>query len=223
MKKIRFIIIASVSFFVVSCGQITEEKGTLTDELVLKYIKIYKNLREKAPSILENLNENGETAEAGKDGFSDFEDIIKDGGIKDFSEFVKLNAKIGAIFSILQATKGMDKAQDLQNSSSKMMSDGEKFIQEQLNNPDVPEETKAELRKALEELKKGSQQLDNSYNKNRKIAEFVMENVKKITGTIVNKKDIEIVKKHETEIFEAYTGFSQPFENDVKMEFNIND
>ena len=50
-----------------------------------------------------------------------------------------------------------------------------------------------------------------------KWANLVMDNVGKVTGLIVNEKDVEVVKKHESEIYEAYTGFPQPAGADGKL------
>ncbi len=213
MKKLILFLLCFI-FIGSSCKQFASEKGTLTDEKVKKYIKIYKKLREQAPEILENLNKKGESAESGKESFKSFEKIIKEGGLKDFKEFVVLNAKIGAIFSLSQAVRSMENVENIEKSSQKMFSNGQKIIQEQLDDPDVPEETKIELRKTLKELKKSSSEITTSYVNKKKLAEFVMEKAEKISGYIVDKNDIEVIKRHEEEIYEAYTGFPRPEEFD---------
>ncbi|MCF6365877.1 MAG: hypothetical protein L3J35_06695 [Bacteroidales bacterium] len=208
MKKAIFISVISVVLF--SCVQVTGEKGTITDEQVVNYLKAYKKLKEKAPDILRNINENVNGSNAGKMGFNSFESIIKESDIESYAEFVRLNAKIGSVFSILQASRGMNQQQNLQESSQEMFSDGYRFIEEQLNDPDIPEETKAELRITLEELKKGSNELKEEYESNKVIADWVFEKAKKVTGLIVNEADIDVIQAHEEEIFEAYTGFPRP-------------
>ena len=46
------------SALIISCTQITGEKGTLTNEQVENYIKAYTKLKEVAPDILIDINEN---------------------------------------------------------------------------------------------------------------------------------------------------------------------
>ncbi len=174
-------------------------------------------MKEQAPGVLQKLNEEGNTEVAGQAGFNDFEKIIKEGGLGNFPDFVRLNAKIGGVFSIMQANKGMETAKNLEESGQSMFSDGMRVIQEQLDDPNVPEETKVELRTALEELKGGAKELKDTYTGNLEWANLVMEQANKLSGLIVNKKDIEVIKKHEAEIFEAYTGFPEPVGNDGKL------
>ena len=51
-----------------------------------------------------------------------------------------------------------------------------------------------------------------------------MKSVDKISGLIVSKDDIKVVKKYEDEIMEAYTGFQMPKLPDGKFpELNLGD
>ena len=206
----NFIIISIIFFIFFSCSQITGEKGTITDEQVENYLKAYKKLRETAPDILKGINENSDESKAGKEGYKTFEDIIKESGIESYAEFVRLNAKIGSVFSILQASRGTDQQANLQESSQEMFSDSYRFIEEQLNDPEVPKETKVELRKTLEELKKDSEELKETYESNKVIADWVLDKANKISGLLVNEADIEAIQTHEEDIFEAYAGFPRP-------------
>jgi len=198
------------SALIISCTQITGEKGTLTNEQVENYIKAYTKLKEVAPDILIDINENSDESKVGKDGFDSIEKIIKDCGIESYAEFVRLNAKIGTVFSILQAHRGMDQQANLQESGQDMFNDSYRLIEEQLNDPEVPEETKEELRKTLEELKQSSNELKESYESNKIIADWVMGKVQKISGLLVNEADVEVIQSYEDEIFKAYTGFPRP-------------
>ena len=207
MKKIIVLLLAFLTFY--SCGKVTE-KGTLTDQKVLNYIEVYKKLKANAPAILEHLNKNGDSELAGKEGFAGFEEIVQSEGLANYPEFVILNAKIGGVFGMIQATKGMETSSNLHDSGQQMFEDSKKIIQEQLDDPNVPEESKVELRKTLAEIDENSKILSNEYEKNSAWANYVLKYAEKITGLIVNEKDIEIVKKYEDEIFEAYTGFTPP-------------
>ena len=208
MKKLLSISIVFLIIF--SCSQITGEKGTITDEQVENYLKAYKMLREKAPDILQGINENSNQTKADKKGYNTIEGIIKESGIESYAEFVRLNAKIGSVFSILQANRGMNQQANLQESGQDMFNDSYRFIEEQLDDPEVPEETKVELRKTMEELKKDSKELKETYESNKVIADWVMDKANKISGLLVNEADIKVIQAHEEEIFEAYTGFPRP-------------
>lgn len=191
------------------CGPVTE-KGTLTDEKIMQYLAAYKNLKEKAPEMLEKYNTSNQSVSAGQEGFNDFESAIKEGGLSGYPEFVMLNAKIGSVFGIIQASKSMNQFETMKAEGQTMLDDGRAALEEQLSNPDVPEAAKEELRKSLEKLNQADKDIDAEYDNNSKWANFVMENANKITGMIVNEQDIELVKKHEAAIFEAYTGFAPP-------------
>jgi len=208
MKKT--LILVMIAMIILSCTQITGEKGTITDEQVENYLKAYKKLREIAPDILKDINENSDQSKAGKDGYNSVEEAIKESGIESYAEFVRLNAKIGTVFSMLQANRGMESQENLQNSGQEMFDDSYRYIEEQLNDPEVPEETKVELRKTLEELKQNSKELKESYESNKIIADWVLDKAQKIQGLLVNEADIEVIQAHEEEIFEAYTGFPRP-------------
>lgn len=208
MKKI--IIAGIITLFIFSCSQITGEKGTITNEQVENYLEAYKNLREKAPEILKDINENSDQSKAGKEGYDSVERIIQESGLESYAQFVRLNAKIGTIFSMLQAHKGLNSQENLYESGQDMFDDSNRFIEEQLNDPEVPEETKVELRKTLEELKQNSNELKESYVSNKAIADWVMNKAEKIQGLLVNESDIEVIQHYEEDIFEAYTGFPRP-------------
>jgi len=217
MKTAKSLLFLFIIFFLASCSQVTGEKGTLTDRKIQSYIKAYKGLKEAAPGMLKNLNENGETADAGKAGFADFEEIIKDAGMEDYPDFVRTNAKIGVIFSLIEANKGMNRSSNLERSGKEMIDDGVAFIETQLADPNVPEETKVELRKQIEEMKANKQKLTDTYAKNTKIANMVLDQVQKIQGMIVNEADIDAVQRHHADLFEAYTGFPEPAGMDGKL------
>ena len=164
----------------------------LTDEIVVKYCDTYKKLKAGGPAMLEQLNKNGGNPQASKDQFSNFENSIKEGGFSSYSEFVMANAKIGWAFSISQATGFQDQMQTME-------SDGEKQIEEALKNPNLPEETRKELEKSLITIRE-------SYAKNTKWANVSLDLVKRI----VSDDDLKIVKRHEKELLEAFTGVSMP-------------
>lgn len=117
--------------------------------------------------------------------------MIKEAGFKDYFEFVKVNAKIAWAWNVSQGELEIERFKG-------MTDNGVKQMDEAIANPDVPEETKAELRKARQEI------LDNwAHNKSMRIfpwALFVL---------FTNRHDLEIIKRHQKELMEAYTGIPQ--------------
>lgn len=217
MKTIKTLLaLFTISVFF-SCTEIIGEKGTLTDQKIQNYIRAYKGLKENAPKILTNLNQNGETIAAGQIGFLEFEKIIKDAGMEDYPDFVRTNAKIGVIFSLIEANKGMERSENLEESSKDMIDDAIVFIQTQIDNPDVPEETKADLRQQIKEHKANKKLITETYSKNTEIANLVIKQVEKIRGMLVNPSDIEAVQRNHTDLFEAFTGFPEPAGMDGKL------
>ena len=214
-SKITFLLVTIMLFF--SCSEIIGEKGTLTDQKIQNYIKAYKRLRENAPKILANLNQNGETIDASSMGFLEFEKIIKDAGMEGYPDFVRTNAKIGVAFSLIEAHKGVNRADNLRESGKEMINDAIAFMQKQIDNPDVPEETKEELRQQIEEHKKNKKLLVKTYSDNTEIANLVIKQVEKIRGMVVNQSDVEAVERNHADLYEAFTGFPEPPGMDGKL------
>ncbi len=208
MKTVFSLVIATI-FLVTACG-VVKKGDPLTDAQVLAYIKVYTELRKAGPSFLEKINQDPENPLNGQAGFNDFEKIIKQNGLKDYQEFVILNAKIGALFSIMQGEQAMSMYENMTESGSAMMDAGIAGFQKIIDNPDMPEETKQSARESIEELRKGKNDINDNWAKNKPWADFVLDKTKKISGLIVHDQDIQMVKKYEKEIMEAYTGFPMP-------------
>jgi len=219
MKQISFWITIVILFFITSCKTQKMAIGIrLTDENVAQYIRAYTSLRKKAPHILEAINNDPNNSRTAINQYQSIEGTIKESGLKDYPMFVLLNAKIGSVFSLLQAEKGMDRFANLNSSSNVMLDDGIAEIERLLNDPVVPEDSKADLRQTLAELKAGKNELNTEYSHNKKIADWVIDKTTKITGLIVNKNEIEVVKRNEKAIMKAYVGFPLPYEFDGTME-----
>lgn len=186
-----------------SCSGLPREDVSLDNDKMVAYIKSYKELIQKAPVLLTLVNTGDINNQ--KQEFSELEGILEENGLS-YHEFIIINAKIGAIYSIIQAQDFMSKMEDIQSQSQKSIDDGILQIQEAIDDPDVPVETKTELRKNIKELKDSKKLLKNEYHKNEKWANLVLDKTRNITNQIVNKKDVELVERYLDEISEAYTG-----------------
>ena len=162
--------------------------GDLNDETVLKYTKVVKELHKLGPSIPEKIAGREGDPEVGEEVFSQIEKIIKDGGFKDYTEFVKVNAKVAWAWNVSQGEKGI---QDIQT----MKDIGVSKIKEALANPNIPEETKVELRKTLAET-------ESNWEKNKYYADMTLNFVKPFT----NKNDLDVINRHYKDLMEGFTG-----------------
>lgn len=162
--------------------------GDLNDETVLKYIKVVRELHKLGPSIPEKIAGREGDPEVGEEVFSQIEKIIKDGGFKDYTEFVKVNAKVAWAWNVSQGEKGI---QDFQT----MKDIGVSKIKEALANPNIPEETKVELRKTLAET-------ESNWKKNKYYADMTLNFVKPFT----NKSDLDFINRHYKDLMEGFTG-----------------
>jgi hypothetical protein len=204
-KNILYILIFSITIFS-SCNNTSAKKEDgLTTAKIEAYLDSYKDLREKAPELLANAN-NGNPLDQ-QAGFNSFETVLKKHGLT-YKEFVILNAKIGAIFSIQQAENFMGEMEEMKTAGMQQMDAGAQQIQASLNDPNVPEEAKKELRKSLAEMKAAKSTINNDYDKNKGWADLVMDKAKTVTNVFLSKEDIELVKQYSPKITEAYTGMA---------------
>jgi len=203
MHRFYQIFAIAIIGFITSCSGIPGENVALDSQKMEAYINSYREIRQNAPDYLSKVN-TGDINEQ-KQGFSDIEKVLESNGLT-YMEFVKINAKVGAIFSIIQAENFMSKMEDLESWGENSIDEGVKLMQESIDDPDVPEETKEELRKSIKELEASKKELKVEYSKNEKWANLVLDKTKKITNLKVEEKDVEIVEQYIDEITEVYTG-----------------
>jgi hypothetical protein len=206
-KNILFILILSITIFSSCNNNSTKKEEGLTVAKIEAYLDSYKDLHEQAPELLAKAN-NGVSLDQQK-GFNDFEAILKKHRLT-YKEFVILNAKIGAIYSIQQGENFMGELEEMKTAGMEQMDAGALQIQASLDDPNVPEEAKKELRKTLEEMKAAKSTINNDYDKNKGWADAVMDKAKSVTNIFVSKEDIELVKQYSAKITEAYTGGMAP-------------
>jgi len=198
------------------CEPVKKANVKLTDENVSNYIEAYKELREKLPSILVEINKTNDKENFPTDFYEQFNEIIKKHGIDSYSEFVMLNAKTGAIFSIIQGEAGMGKIKNQNINGQQVIDDGIKLIEEELKNPNLPDETRKQLESQIKELRAQKRQSQGEWSKNEKWAMWTLEKVKKVSNIVVDSTDIEVIKRHELELMEAYAGRTIPINFNVK-------
>ncbi|NJO90411.1 MAG: hypothetical protein HC831_16750 [Chloroflexia bacterium] len=202
----KYIIILSL-WGLIACAGVQHKNIELTDKKIKAYLYSYKELKNVAPDILEKVN-TGETNEL-LNGFKQFENILSNNNLS-YSDFIIINAKVGAIYSILQAESFITNMDTLQAWGQNSLNDGIKQMQELINDPEVPKETKEELREKIKELEASKKSIQQDYSSNKIIAKSVLKRTKAISNTIINEGDIQIVEKYFDEISEAYTGGTIP-------------
>jgi len=84
----------------------------------------------------------------------------------------------------------------------------ENNFSEILNNPDIPESTKIEIRKSFAEsrqnFEKQMQEINREKEKNKRVSKSVLE----VTSKFSSDSDKQLVRKNYTQIKEALTGVS---------------
>jgi hypothetical protein len=220
MKILKLFLILSF-FFISSCSNWFSNQS-LTEDDVKNYINVYKELRAKAPEILEVVNQNPKNADIGLEQYKKIENIIKDGGFESYYNFVFVNSKIGLIFSLMQGQKGLSIYANTMTTSDSIFNDMIDMLQQQVDDPNTNTETRIEFKRQIQELKQ--QRLNNQllYEKNEKWAKLIFNAAKKIENMYVSESDIKLVEKYEQEIWVTYTGFPVPALPDGKFpEINL--
>ena len=167
---LAFIVVMAVA----SCSKIG---AGITDADVLHYIAASKNLKVAGPLIAAQAKKG-----AALSGQPLVEDAVRRAGFKSYAEFVVVNGKIAWAFGNGQAAGAMA-------STAHDVSEGEKTLQQNIADPNVPEAAKVEMRKALV-------QMQADYSKNKGYAHVAMN----VSDALTNKDDVAVVMKHKAEL-----------------------
>lgn len=159
-------------------------KVHLTDDTVVRYCQAYKNIRAAIPGMDVRQGGTPTGADLGK-----LNDAVTRAGFTDYTEFLKVNAAVAWAFG--QTTGGAALAQ-----MDKGVTTAVATIDQQLENPLVPEAMKVELRAQKEKLLATQKQ-------GKGWADMAMG----LGGALTDEESVAVVKKHAREIQAAYTGF----------------
>lgn len=173
--------------------------GPLTDELVVKYIQAQKALREQGADFLAYASTG-----KGKDGLQKFEGIVQAAGFADYAQFLKVNARIAWAFGMAQGAAGIQSFDKQYDDGMKQFDEGMAQLDTQIADPEVPEESKKELRKARAQLAAAKAKVSKDFQKNKKYAKVAMDKLAPLT----NKEDTDVVMRHQNELMEVFTGLS---------------
>lgn len=203
----RFSGIIVCLLLLVGCGGSLgfERSSGLPEPQLQNYLDAYKQLKTDAPTVLKKINRRETDFSNSDEEYNRFENIIKTAGIKDYTEFVQVNNRVGIIFSILQVLQKREQSENNQAQMDDMAS----FIQEQIDDPDVPEATKNELRQKLEEVQKGKEAFNTFYD-SPIWAKTAVKMAKRLANMTISEEEAHLIVKHETDILEAYSGFPMP-------------
>lgn len=203
----RYFVLILFMMLLVHCNKIYQMYNSnvsgveLNDEVIEKYIKAVRALHKLGPNLPQELAEKGESAATGLEVFNQIESVIKEAGFKDYYEFVKVNSKVAWAWNVSQGEIGMQKFQVMKDS-------GIQRLDESLNDPNVPDDVKAELRKTRQEI------LDN-WAQNKPYADLAMKVVRPLT----NEHDLEVIKRNQKNLMEAFTG--RPLEELQEIDPNL--
>ncbi|MCU0664465.1 MAG: hypothetical protein MUC50_19315 [Myxococcota bacterium] len=213
MRMLCHTSLCAALLLVLGCGSdagVSKELGgtAVTDENIAKYLAAYKKMKETASGTLAKVS-SGAGIEAGQEGFDSVEGACKESGLS-YREFTMLNAKIGAIFSIVQGKSGMSELSDMKDAGMNAAQAGIVQMEEQLKNPDLPAEAKQQILASIAEIKASTQKVEMDWASNKAWADFVLSGFEKLTGFVVNPAEAAAVKRNETAIVEAYAGTQPP-------------
>ena len=169
------------------------------------YLEAYKKLRVEAPSVLKKINTKDSDFSSLPDEYQKYEKIIQNAGFGGHNDFVENNAKVGMVYSILLALRKTAVHEANQNNMDEMA----KFIQESIDDPNVPESKKVELREKLKEVSMGKQSLDR-FNQNISWAKGVVKMAYKLENMSISEEEAMLLIKQEKDIKAAYDGFPMP-------------
>lgn len=175
--------------------------GDLDDDMIARYVKTMRLLRKTGISFEEHLAKDPDPQK----GFERIERAIKEGGFKDYAEFVKVNAKVAWAWNMAQAKSGMHKQKKLNEWAGNETDRGIQQIDQALANPNVPEETKRELRQTRAALVEQKKQISDTWNKNKRWADWAMKTVEPLT----NDRDTKVILRNERALMEVFTGLSR--------------
>jgi len=198
---------------VVFSGCFLIKKVDLNDDLIKSYLQAYKNVKKVAPDLAKN---GAIDINAAKNSFSKIESEIKAAGMKDFAQFVLVTEAVMWAFSKLQSDKYMSQMDKMTkgdfsdveggNNLQNAQSDIETSMREILDNPDIPDETKNQIRAQLassnKEIKDNMTNIRADFDKNKKWADIIL----KFVGGQTNDNNLEVVKRHFNEIESAFAG-----------------
>ncbi len=177
----RFAAVAAAVMITIGVGGCAKAMA-IDDATVTKYIAAYKGLKAASPALAAQLGKNDVTPAAGQEGFAAIDGVVKQAGFANYAEFVKANAAIGLAFSQVQAGAFMGDMESMQKT-------GTKKIQSVLDNPSVPESTKAELRAQM------TKNIE-TYKQNKGLADKVMAWV----GWANDPDTVAVVTRHRAEL-----------------------
>ncbi len=169
----------------------------ITDQVVENYINAYEGVKRVAPQFLSQMDQAGgdPAATQGDEAYHKIEAVIKESGFSSYAEFVQVNAKIAAHFSLLEGRGFADKMEQ-------MHAIGTEEFDQALANPDLPPAARAELERARQEV------IDN-YARNKPYAEGVL----KATELATDEKTLEVLRRHQDRLRKVFAGRDLPQNN----------
>lgn len=182
-------------------------KGVKINQQILEnYINLFKELKANSPEGIELINELDPSAQS-HPKFGTLTTIMEKYGLA-YEEFVKLNAKIGLIYGVLQFN--IQNLQEQSNQTVGQVNEMAESIKEMINDPNVPEEKKAELREALKKTEQGGRELGNIWKNNKEKAQGMIKRARKRLKKIASVKEIRLIQGYNNQLKELYNEISQP-------------
>jgi hypothetical protein len=195
VKKIILVLFMSLTGF----GLFFSPSKELSQDSLDRFILAHKKLRQLGISM-------GEVQQQNYTPQLEVEKIIKECGFENIQDFLYLNTRVLSALSIIETEEFQKKLQAHESNMKKVFQ--ENNFSEILNNPDIPESTKIEIRKSFAEsrqnFEKQMQEINREKEKNKRVSKSVLE----VTSKFSSDSDKQLVRKNYTQIKEALTGVS---------------
>jgi hypothetical protein len=191
-------------FFSYPCHQ-TRGYISLSEEQIVKYITVYKNIKKLRSEFINYPGRNSLSLDQNlinKAGYEKREVVINAAGLTDNRAFVQFNQGIGIAINFIESGNPY---QQMENTPVAML----EITRENLNNLEINELERAEIQNKIAEIQKVSQeeykQREDKGEKKKKIFQPFLE----ITNKMVNEQDKALIKKNRKEFLEKFSSMRQ--------------
>lgn len=186
-------LLAFIALFVLlsSCSMCGRD-APVTEGQLKSYITAIIRLREAGVRLA-----SGEMpVREGMKGYEIFKKTVTDSGFRSASEFLAVNTRIVAAMTIVESGIIAGEAKRSAGKAS------EEYWRRFLDDPDIPESAKEQVRKGIEEAGELARKGKEEIGRHKEITDPMVE----IARKIVDEKTIALVRKHREELEAAYSG-----------------
>ncbi len=188
----RYLLAFLAPFVLLSSCSMCGSDAPVTEQTLKNYITAIGRLREAGVRLA-----SGEMpVREGMKGYEIFKKTVTDSGFKSVSDFLAVNTRIAAAMTIVESEIYAGEAK---RSAGEM---SEEYWKKFLDNPDIPDSAKDQVRKGIEEARKLAEKGREEIGRHKNITDPMVS----IARRIVDMETVALVRKHREELEAAYSG-----------------